>query len=365
MLVETPPEKELDVINGNFVVRDLPSSGHQAHSSHRHDGRLAAQARCEPFDECLGVHLAVPTEWVQELSAEQGFGGGDVQERVGTFFAPPTARTHADLTCEGSHHVQGQAGSEKKWCRLLFNKSLEHKRRHVESILTVHDAHGWNRLADAYALCSSSASGPEVPGRQVGCQVTSTFTFLVMSTSQVSGHLPDHHRVESFSRPEASRVKIRCSSHNTFLPLCLRDTRRWVVKRTTESRVGERASCMCFLTPTCDGIPEWAHRHSILKWHFSAHVVTRPSLAECLFLEQTHGHSQCASPVCFYVLSQLLHEFCIPILLLHQLCIPSNRADSVVLVPHTTQFKRHARRTDVHLAVEIQALLPLQDMPTS
>ena len=161
-------------------------------------------------------------------------------------------------------------------------------------------------------------SSGQVPGQ-------STFTFLVTSTSQVSGHLPDHHRVESFSRPETNRVKIRCSSHNTFLPLCSRDTRRWVVKRTTESRVGERAGCLCFLTPTCDGIPECAHRHSILKWHFSAHVVTRPSLAQCLFLEQTHGHSQCASLVCFYVLSQLLHEFCIPILLLHQLCIPSNR----------------------------------------
>ena len=134
-------------------------------------------------------------------------------------------------------------------------------------------------------------SSGQVPGQ-------STFTFLVTSTSQVSGHLPDHHRAESFSRPEASRVKIRCSSHNTFLPLCSRDTRRWVVKRTTESRVGERAGCLCFLTPTCDGIPECAHRHSILTWHFSAHVATRPSLAQCLFLEQTHGHSQCASLVC-------------------------------------------------------------------
>ena len=96
MLLETPPEQALDVLNGNFVVRDLPSSGHQAHGGYRHGGRLAAQARCEPFDECLGVHHAVTTEWVQELSAEQGFGGGDVQESVGTFFAPPTARM---ITC--------------------------------------------------------------------------------------------------------------------------------------------------------------------------------------------------------------------------------------------------------------------------
>ena len=112
-LVETPPEQALDVLNGNFVVRDLFRSGHQAHGGHRHGGRLAAQARCEPFDECLGAHHAVPTEWVQQLSAEQGFGGGDVQERVGNFFALPAGRTPADTTCDGGHHVQGELAAKK------------------------------------------------------------------------------------------------------------------------------------------------------------------------------------------------------------------------------------------------------------
>ena len=33
VLVETPPEQALDVLNGNFVVRDIPRGGHQAHTN--------------------------------------------------------------------------------------------------------------------------------------------------------------------------------------------------------------------------------------------------------------------------------------------------------------------------------------------
>ena len=189
-------------------------------------------------------------------------------------------------------------------------------------------------------LCSLLLLCVKYQGVRSSGQVPGQSTFLVTSTSHFSGHLPDHHRVESFSRPESNRVKIRCSSHNTFLPLCSRDTRRWVVKRTTESRVGERAGCLCFLTPTCDGIPECAHRHSILKWHFSAHVVTRPSLAECLFLEQTHGHSQCASLVCLFMSSR---SCCTSSAF--QFCCCTNSASRViglllfVLLPHTNAIQ--------------------------
>ena len=46
----------------------------------------------------------------------------------------------------------------------------------------------------------------QVPMCQVSskCQVTSTVTFPVTSTSLVSCHLSDHHRVESLSHPKAS-----------------------------------------------------------------------------------------------------------------------------------------------------------------
>ena len=68
----------------------------------------------------------------------------------------------------------------KSLCRFLFDKSLEHKRRHVDSIFTVHDAQGWNRLADACAVCSSFASGTNVSGLQV------------TSPGSVACHLFDH-----------------------------------------------------------------------------------------------------------------------------------------------------------------------------
>ena len=117
VLVETPPEQALDVLNGHFVVRDLPRGGQQAHGGHRQGGRLAAHARCERFDECLGAHHAVPTEWVQQLSAEQGFGGGDVQERVGTFFAPTEGLRGVDLVMAfagaAALHVQRKLAAKK------------------------------------------------------------------------------------------------------------------------------------------------------------------------------------------------------------------------------------------------------------
>ena len=117
VLVETPPEQALDVLNGNFVVRDLLRGGHQAHGGHRHGGRLFAHARCERFDECLGAHHAVPTEWVQQLSAEQSFGGGDVQERVGTFFAPTVGLRGVDLVMAfagaAAPHVQRKLAAKK------------------------------------------------------------------------------------------------------------------------------------------------------------------------------------------------------------------------------------------------------------
>ena len=129
---------------------------------------------------------------VQELSAEQGFGGGDVQERVGTFFAPPTARTHADLMCEGSHHVQGQSGSEKKWFKSLFNKSLEHKRT---CRTDTHCARRPRMEQTCRCLCSLLLLCVRSRGVR-SSEVPSQSTFLVTSTSQVSGHLPDHHRME-------------------------------------------------------------------------------------------------------------------------------------------------------------------------